>query len=60
MSDKWFFDTETGEVTQGSSSGWESRMGPYKTREEAAQALETAKRRNEQADAYDRDEFGKD
>ncbi len=35
-------------------------MGPYKTREEAAQALETAKRRNEQADAYDRDEFGKD
>lgn len=56
MTEQWFFDTDTGEVTQGKSSGWESRMGPYNSREEAAHALETARKRTEQADAYDRDE----
>lgn len=53
MSEKWFYDTKTGQVSQGKESGWDSRMGPYDTREEAAAALETAKKRNEQADAYD-------
>ncbi|QNH95797.1 SPOR domain-containing protein [Corynebacterium anserum] len=55
MSEKWYYDTKTGQVTQGKESGWDSRMGPYDTQEEAAAALETAKKRNEQADAYDAD-----
>ena len=60
MTDKWYFDTETGEVTQGQVGGWESRMGPYDTREEAAHALDIARKRNEEADAYDRNELGED
>lgn len=60
MTDKWWFDTETGEVSQGKSSGWESRMGPYDSQEEASQALSKARARNEEADAYDRKEFGED
>lgn len=32
---KWFFDPTTKEVSQGKTSGWENRMGPYDTREEA-------------------------
>lgn len=60
MTDKWFFDTATGEVSQGTEGGWESRMGPYDSREEAAHALDKARKRNEEADAYDRNELGED
>lgn len=56
MAEKWWFDTQTGEVTQGKSTGWESRMGPYDSQEEAARALETARERTERADVYDSDE----
>lgn len=53
-SDKqWYYDTSTGQVTQGAESGWDNRMGPYATREEAEHAIESAKARNEAADAYD-------
>ncbi|MFW9034464.1 SPOR domain-containing protein [Corynebacterium striatum] len=53
-SDKqWYYDTSTGQVTQGTESGWDNRMGPYTTREEAERAIEIAKARNEAADAYD-------
>ena len=53
-SDKqWYYDTSTGQVTQGAESGWNNRMGPYATREEAEHAIEIAKARNEAADAYD-------
>ena len=39
---KWFFDPATKEVSQGKTSGWENRMGPYDTREEAENAIEIA------------------
>ena len=55
MSDKeqWWYDTATGEVSQDKSSGWDTRMGPYDSREEAEAALETAKQRTKEADEYD-------
>ncbi|MBB3114987.1 hypothetical protein [Corynebacterium bovis] len=57
MSDeKWYYDTKTGEVSQGVGGGWDSRMGPYDTREEAAHALEIARERTARADAEDRED----
>lgn len=53
MSEQWWFDTETGQVSNEKISGWETRMGPYDTREEAEHALQIAKERNEQADEFD-------
>lgn len=57
MADKaegaWYYDPETGEVTQGKVRGWENRMGPYESKEAASQALERAEARNEAADAAD-------
>lgn len=54
--EKWYFNQETGEVEQGKVSSFANRMGPYDTREEAANALEIAKTRNEAADAYDEED----
>lgn len=51
--EQWYYDTATGKVTQGAESGWDNRMGPYATREEAEHAIKIAKARNEAADAYD-------
>ncbi|MCZ9308243.1 hypothetical protein ACUY3K_05990 [Corynebacterium uberis] len=51
--DKWYFQPSTGEVTQGPATGFEDRMGPYNTREEAAAALETAAQRNKEFDDQD-------
>lgn len=51
--EKWYFNPETKQVEQGKVSGFDKRMGPYDTKEEAARALEIAQERNEQADAYD-------
>lgn len=51
--EKWYFDTKTGEVTKGKSSGWDTRMGPYDSEDAARQALSTAQQRTEAADAYD-------
>lgn len=50
---KWYFDLGTGEVSRGKKDSWTGRMGPYASKEEAAQALEIAKARNEAADAQD-------
>lgn len=50
----FWFNTRTHEVEQGTQSGWEHRMGPYRTREEAARALETAKERSRAWDEEDR------
>ncbi|ROS73057.1 SPOR domain-containing protein [Cellulomonas sp. PhB143] len=50
MSDEYFYDTKTGEVTQGRQTGWRHRMGPYATRGEAEKALEIAAGRNESWD----------
>ncbi|GAB2504767.1 hypothetical protein CATRI_09070 [Corynebacterium atrinae] len=51
--EKWFFDPKTGDVQQGKEGGWENRMGPYDTREEAADALKIAAARNAAADEED-------
>lgn len=52
---KWYFDTSTGEVTEGKVSGWDTRMGPYDSRRDAERALETARARSEAADDWDED-----
>lgn len=48
---KWYFNIETGEVSQGKESNWDNRMGPYDSAEEARGALERAEQRNAAADA---------
>lgn len=53
MSDKWYYDLQTHEVTQGISGGWENRMGPYDSREQAEHALAIAAERSRAADDYD-------
>ena len=60
----YYYNTETGQVEQGYASDWTGRMGPYRTRDEAEKALETAAQRNtawEQADrAWNGDEDQED
>lgn len=58
---KWFYNPSTGQVTQGKESGWDDRMGPYDTKEEAERALKTAADRTKAADAEDaaEDDWGK-
>lgn len=52
---KWYYDVATGQVTEGPpESGWDNRMGPYDTREEAENALKLAAERNAAADAADK------
>ena len=51
-----FFDPATKEVSQGKTSGWENRMGPYDTRKEAENAIEIAQARNDAADAADKED----
>ncbi|AHI02870.1 hypothetical protein CFAL_04070 [Corynebacterium falsenii DSM 44353] len=53
---KWYFDTQTGEVTQGKTDSWENRMGPYDSKEEASHALEIVRQRNKAADEYDEED----
>lgn len=48
--EKFYFDTKTGEVTQGKATNWDDRMGPYDTREEAENALKIASARNKSAE----------
>lgn len=50
---KWYYDTKTGQVSQGKDSAWDSRMGPYDSREEAEAAIETAQHRTKEAEEYD-------
>ena len=52
---EWYFDTASGEVTQGKTSGWDNRMGPYASREEAAHALEIAREQTKAAEEWDED-----
>ncbi len=52
--DEWYYNTRTGEVEQGKQSGSLHRMGPYPTREAAAEAYERAADRNEAWDEEDR------
>ncbi|MDY3126764.1 MAG: hypothetical protein SOW59_01345 [Corynebacterium sp.] len=58
---QWFYNPTTGGVSQGKESGWDERMGPYATEEEARNALAKAKERNQAADAAEKadDNWGK-
>jgi hypothetical protein len=52
---QFWYNTRTGQVeTDVDKSQGKDLMGPYATREEAAQALETARRRTEAWDEEDR------
>lgn len=50
---QWWYDTKTGEVTQGKKHSWEHRLGPYPTEAAARLALAQAQQRTAQADAQD-------
>ncbi|GAB2601687.1 SPOR domain-containing protein [Pseudactinotalea suaedae] len=51
----YYFNTETSQVEQGYKSDWTSRMGPYRTREEAENALSIAARRNKEWERAERE-----
>jgi SPOR domain len=53
---EYFYNTRTNQVEEGRQSDWSQLMGPYATREEAAQALEKARARNDAWDAQDEQE----
>lgn len=50
---KWFYDLSTGEISQGKTTGFETRMGPYDTEAAARHALEIVRARNDVADNWD-------
>lgn len=52
---EWYFNTATGKVELGPQSPMENRLGPYPTRQEAEQALQTAKERNRKWDEENRE-----
>nr|WP_234456423.1 hypothetical protein [Corynebacterium macginleyi] len=56
--EKWYYDPSTKKVSRGKVSGWENRMGPYDTREEAERAIEIARARTKAADAADKEDDG--
>jgi hypothetical protein len=51
---EFWFNTKTRQVEEGHQSDWTNLMGPYRSREEAARALETARERTERWDEEDR------
>ena len=51
---RFWVNVDTGEVEEGRQSGAAYRMGPYRTREEAEGAFDTAAQRNEDWDEDDR------
>lgn len=50
---EFFFDVRTRQVTQGRTTGWADRMGPYPSRVVAEHALEQARARSR---AWDEDD----
>jgi hypothetical protein len=52
---RWWFCLKHNTVEPDEGCRAKERLGPYPTREEAARALETAKRRNQEWDAADDD-----
>ncbi len=52
---RWWFCLKHHTVEHDAGCRAKDRLGPYATREEAAQALEIARRRNEEWDASDGD-----
>lgn len=51
--EEWYVNTKTGNITQGKEPGWTNRIGPYPSREAAAQWRGQAAARNEAADLLD-------
>jgi len=47
MDAEFYYNTRTHQVEQGRISDWSVLMGPYPTREAAAAALDTARRRTQ-------------
>ncbi|MSR97270.1 MULTISPECIES: SPOR domain-containing protein [Arthrobacter] len=54
MAEYWF-NLSTHEIEVGPQSDWTKLLGPYKTREEAAAALQKVQARNEAWDRQDDD-----
>jgi hypothetical protein len=52
---RWWFCLKHNRVEPEAGCPGKDRLGPYRTREEASHALETAKRRTEEWDAADGD-----
>ena len=50
---EYFFNTRTHMVEKGRQSSWEHLMGPYESPEEAANALEIARKKSQAWDADD-------
>lgn len=51
----FYYNVETGQVEEGLVSDWTARMGPYRTRAEAENALALAAKRNHDWDEADRE-----
>lgn len=50
---EYYLNLQTREVEVGKTSDWVSRLGPYKTAQEARDALEIAAERNQEFDQDD-------
>lgn len=57
---KFYYNTRSGKVEQGRKFSWFSRMGPYKTREEAEHALDIAQAKSAAWDEEDKEFRGED
>ncbi|WP_425956820.1 SPOR domain-containing protein [Xylanimonas sp. McL0601] len=55
VASEYWYNTQTHEVEVGRSSSWSHLMGPYKSREEALQALDHARQRSDDWDKDDED-----
>ncbi|GAA1139901.1 SPOR domain-containing protein [Nesterenkonia lutea] len=53
MSTEYWFNVRTREVEEGAQSSWKHLLGPYSTREEAAEALKRVEANNEAWDEED-------
>ncbi len=55
QSQRWWYCLKHNTVEPEAGCPAKDRLGPYSSREEAARALEIARRRNEEWEAQDRD-----
>lgn len=51
----YYYNLETGKVEHGLISDWTDRLGPYRTHDEAANALQRAQQRNKEWEDQDRE-----
>ena len=52
---QFWYNVKTHEVEEDAQSDWTQLIGPYETREEAEQALEKVRARNDAWEAQDED-----